>query len=138
MVKISWIVAFLFSRQFLNGSQDFFLFNIFIFLSMKPLRPMLAHFWHYRHCGLNKSKKLGLIPLGWQLFKLAWIRRNWKKDYYYAAGALQSYRIQFTFMWSPSNNSVEQFGILALPLSCRIDEMSCVYIEFALMYYLIA
>ena len=39
---------------------------------------------------------------------------------------------------SPSNNSVEQFGILALPLSCRIDEMSGVFIEFALMYYLIA
>ena len=96
---------------------------------MKPLRPMPAHFdtYHFscRHCGLNKPKKLGLIPIGWQLFKLAWAQRNWKKDYYNAAtGALQSYRIQFTFMWSPSTNSVEQFGILALPLSCRFGEMS--------------
>jgi hypothetical protein len=39
-------LAVVFSKQILNNSQFFFLFNIFYFLGMKPLRPMPAHFWH--------------------------------------------------------------------------------------------
>ena len=43
-------LAVLFSRQLLNGSQDFFFVLIFsfsfIFLNIKPLRPMPAHFCH--------------------------------------------------------------------------------------------
>ena len=35
-------LALVFSRQLLNGSQNIFVFNIFIY--MEPLRPKPAHF----------------------------------------------------------------------------------------------
>ena len=133
--KLAGLVV-LFSRQLLNGSKDFFpvlMFCLsFIFLNMKPLRPMPAHF-----CRLIFQLYVVCIPLLWNFLHKR--RINWKicSSHFCGLNFIEVQKVLSSYFEIVLNNRVSSSLVLSvfvlatdfISLIWKWNQLTCVWLK---------